>query len=297
MKGFVWIVLVNYNGMKYMEEFMESVERQTYKNYGIVLVDSGSTDDSAQWFKDNYSQYKTITKKDNIGFAKGCNIGIKYAQSKGADYVLLLNIDTVLEDNTLEELVKNCDKNTVVSPKIYSSKDKVDIWYAGGKLDFETGCHVQYHDERLENGNTRPAHRISFASGCCMLIPMSVINKVGTLDETFFMYYDDDDLSIRFWKARVRMLYVPTTSLWHKVGGSYGGIRSVLTEYYFTRNRLYLMKKHKDVMKVSYHKIAWEIFKKKVYKPSANDKEYVPYVARALKDFYMNKMYMSSCKF
>lgn len=297
MNGLVYIVLVNYNGMKYLHEFMESIEKQTYNNFKVVLVDSASGDGSPQWFQKNYGQYKTIIKNENVGFAKGCNIGIEFAEKDGADYILLLNIDTVLENNLLEELVNNSDRNTVVSPKIYSTRDKVNIWYAGGGLDFTTGCHIQYHDERLETGNHRPAHRISFVSGCCMLIPMTVIKKVGVLDEKFFMYYDDDDLSIRYRKAGVRMLYVPTTSLWHKVGGSYGGIRSVLTEYYFARNRLYLMKKHQDVMKVSYHKIAWEIFQKKVYKAGANDKVYVPYVRRALFDFYLDRLYKSSCKF
>lgn len=297
MNGIIYIVLVNYNGMKYMEDFMASIENQTYKNYSIVLVDSGSSDGSAQWFQEHYKQHKIIIKHENIGFACGCNIGIRYAEGKGADYILLLNIDTVLEDNVLEELVKSSSSNTVVSPKIYSSKDKVDIWYAGGKLNLKTGSHIQYHDERLEKRNASLAKRINFVSGCCMLIPMSVIKKVGILDEKFFMYYDDDDLSIRFWKAGVRMLYVPTTSLWHKVGGSYAGIRSVLTEYYFTRNRLYLMKKHKDVMRVNYNSVAWDIFKKKVYKVNPNDEEYRYFVARALLDFYMNRMYKSSCKF
>lgn len=297
MGGLIYIVLVNYNDQKYMEDFMRSLERQTYQNFRVVMVDSASTDGSAEWIQNNYPECRTLLQKENVGFAKGCNIGIEYARKNGADYILLLNIDTVLEDNLLEELVKYAGDNTVVSPKIYSSRDKVDIWYAGGRLDYATGCHVQYHDERLEEGNTRSAHRVTFISGCCMLIPIKVLRRVGDLDEKFFMYYDDDDLSIRFRKARVHMIYVSTTSLWHKVGGSYGGVRSILTEYYFTRNRLYLMKKHKDVMTVSYHKIAREIFSRKVYKPNAGDKPYASYVARGLWDFYTGRMYKSARKF
>lgn len=295
MSDRVYIILVNYNGMDYLKDFMDSIKRQTYLNYKVVFVDSASTDSSGQWFQENYPDCKTILKKENVGFAKGCNIGISYAIRKKADYILLLNIDTVLEENLIEELVKYSKKEAVVSPKIYSSRDKVDIWYGGGDLNYETGLHAQYHDERLEKDGF--SHEISFVSGCCMLIPRGVIEKVGKLDENFFMYYDDDDMSFRLKKANVKMLYIFSSSLWHKVGGSYGGVRSILTEYYFTRNRLYLMKKHKDMMKTSCHKIAKEIFRQKVYKAKENDKEYIPYVLSGIWDFYMGKMGKSSRKF
>ena len=117
------------------------------------------------------------------------------------------------------------------------------------------------------------------------------------MDEKYFMYYDDDDMSLRFRKAGVEMRYIYSSSLWHKVGGSYAGKKNILTEYYFTRNRLYLMKKHKDIMRTSYHKIAKEIFEQKVYKAGANDKQYIPYVLRGICDFYIGKMGKSSCKF
>ena len=141
-------------------------------------------------------------------------------------------------------------------------------------------------------------HEIAhLCSGCCMLIPIEVIKRVGGLDEKYFMYYDDDDMSLRFRKAGVEMRYIYSSSLWHKVGGSYAGKKNILTEYYFTRNRLYLMKKHKDIMRTSYHKIAKEIFEQKVYKAGANDKQYIPYVLRGICDFYIGKMGKSSCKF
>lgn len=297
MNKSVYIVLVNYNGKEYLDEFMESLKGQTYSNYRVVFVDSASSDGSAEMFRERWPECKAILKKENVGFARGCNIGIEYARRKKADYVLLLNIDTVLEENLLEELVKHSEGKRVVSPKIYSSRDRVDIWYGGGDLNYETGCHAQYHDERLESSDGTFCHEITFASGCCMLIPMSVINKVGNLDEKFFMYYDDDDLSFRFKKAEVEMRYIFSTSLWHKVGGSYAGKRSILTEYYFTRNRLYLMRKHKDVMQTSCHKIAKEIFEQKICKASENDKKYVPYVLRGIFDFYTGKLGKSSCKF
>ena len=161
MSKSVYIVLVNYNGMKYLDDFMDSMHKQTYTNYKIVFVDSASTDGSAEYFKNTWTEAKTIIKKENVGFARGCNIGIEYAKRKKADYVLLLNIDTVLDNNLIEELVKYSEGERVVSPKIYSTRDKVDIWYGGGDLNYETGCHAQYHDERLEKENFDLCHEIT----------------------------------------------------------------------------------------------------------------------------------------
>ncbi len=297
MDGCVYVVIVNYNGMKYLEEFMDSLERQTYKNFKVIFVDSCSPDGSGNWFEEKYPQHETFLQNSNVGFAKGCNIGIQYARQSGADYVLLLNIDTVLEENLLEELVKYSRGEAVTTPKIYSTRDKVNIWYGGGSIDYEKGSNVHFHDERLESRSVSPIHNVSFASGCCMLIPAIVLQKVGSLDEKFYMYFDDVDMSVRFKKAHVRIYYVSSTSLWHKVGGSYDGIRNILTEYYFTRNKLYFIKKHRDVMKVSCHKAAWEILRQKVFKAGPNDKKYVPYILRGIFDFYFNRLYKSSCKF
>lgn len=297
MDGCVYVVLVNYNGMPYLEEFMHSLEGQTYKNYKVVFVDSGSSDGSAMWFKRKYPQHKAFLAAKNVGYVRGCNIGMRYARKKGADYVLLLNIDTILEDNLLEELVKYSRGVAVTTPKIYSTRDKVNIWYAGGTIDYEKGTNVHFHDERLERGGDSPAHCIDFASGCCMLIPKRVLQTVGGFDEKFYMYYDDVDLCIRLKKANIRLYYISSTSLWHKVGGSYGGIRSVLTEYYCARNRLYFIRKHKDLIKISCHAAAWDMLQKKVIRPSITDKKYSCYVLRGVCDFYLNRLYESSCKF
>lgn len=297
MVGCVYIVAVNYNGRGYLEEFMESLECQTYNNFKLIFVDNCSPDGSGRWFEEHYPQYEVIFQPTNIGFARGCNIGIYRAQEEGAEYILLLNIDTVLENDLLEELVKYSKGAAVTVPKIYSTRDKMNIWYGGGSIDYGKGTNVHYHDTRLEESSARPFCSVDFATGCCMLIPASVLSKVGYLDEKFYMYYDDVDLSVRIKKAQVCMYYVPSASLWHKVGGSYKGARNILTEYYFTRNRLYFIKKHKELMKISCHKAAWEILKRKVIKADSNGKKYIPYVLSGIRDFYFNRLYKSPCKF
>ena len=297
MNDCVYVVIVNHNGMPYLEEFMYSLEEQTYKNFRVVFVDSGSSAGSAMWFKRKYSQYKAFLSANNLGYAKGCNIGIHYARKKGAEYVLLLNIDTVLENNLLEELVKYSKGVAVTTSKIYSTRDKVNIWYAGGAIDYEMGTNVHFHDERLERDESSPAHGIDFVSGCCMLIPMQVLQEVGVFDEKFYMYYEDVDLSIRLKKANIQMYYISSTSLWHKVGGSYDGIRNALTEYYCTRNRLYFIKKHEELIKIGCNAVAWDMLQKKVIRPSIIDRKYASYVLRGVCDFYLNRLYRSSCKF
>lgn len=293
----IYIVLVNYNGKKYIKECLDSIGRQTYKDIKVIVVDNASSDESLQ-ILETYKDLILLKRRRNEGFARGCNIGIKYALRAGAEYVMLLNIDTKIDDELVYKLYNAASSNSVTSPKIFYDNSKTRMWYSGGNMDFQLGRHIQYHDKRLEClESEKSKYPVRFVSGCCMLVHRNIWEKVGLLDEKYFMYFDDDDLSLRFLKKKVKMLYIPDAKMWHKVGGCFKGTENSLTAYYFARNRLYFTKKHSDVMQINTIKLLWKILQQDIFTEKKSFTEYKIYVIRGIIDFYLKRMYKAKYDF
>lgn len=283
------IILVNYNGKKYLEEFLDSVAVQDYTNLNVVLVDNASQDDSVVWLRMNHPEVHVEALDENLGFGEGTNIGIDYAIGHGAEYVLLLNTDTILEPNLVSELAKYADHQTVTTALTYcGARLAPQLWYAGGEIDFRTGNVNQllYESEEKE-----PVYSVDFISGCCMLVHKDIVKQVGKFDRDFYLYYEDTDLCVRMKKNQIRLLYVTTTSLWHKVGGSSlgGDEMSCSTQYYVTRNRLLFADKHADLFRHGNLGVLREILSERAFFNGLVNAKYELYVKAAIADFLRGK--------
>ncbi|QQG41083.1 MAG: glycosyltransferase family 2 protein [Candidatus Levyibacteriota bacterium] len=250
----VSIVIVNFNGKKDTFQCIESVEklqpaswRANYK-LQIIVVDNGSEEE----FKKD--EITVLRNEKNLGFSGGNNVGIRYALGNGADYVMLLNNDTIVNQHLVEELLKvaNLDKRIgVVVPKIYFAKGhefhrerykeeergKV-IWYAGGVIDWNNVVGIHRGVDKVDHGQYDKVEKTDFATGCCMLIKKEVFEHVGLFDEKYFLYYEDADFSMRAIRGEYKIVYMPKAFLWHINAGSTGGSGSALQDYYTTRNRM-----------------------------------------------------------
>lgn len=248
----VSVILVNYNGGKYNIECIESILKSTKDNFTIeiIVVDNGSCDKSINEIRKKYNEdVKIIELNDNLGFAVANNIGIKYSIENNTDFILLLNNDTIIEKDMINilynEAIKN--KDSIVVPKIMYYDHKDTIWSAGGEVDWNKGITLHYGmDEKDDKGQYDTIKEISFGTGCCMFIPIDVINKVGFLEEKYFLYYEDTDYCIRIKKLGYRILYIPKAKMYHKVTASSGGVESSSYIYYLNRNRLYFNKKYNN---------------------------------------------------
>ncbi len=290
MKRKVFVVTVNYNGVNYFEDFFQSVMKQEYDNIEVVMVDNNSTDKSVEWIKNSQYPVEVISSKENRGFGEGANIGIDYAISKGAEYILLLNIDTFLDRNLVSELVKYANENTVTTAVIYcGDKEKMRLWYAGGEIDYFTANVNQllYGEDIGED-----AKEVSFISGCCMMIHRSIFDKVGYFDKSFYLYYEDADFCVRLIKNNIIMKCITTSSLWHKVGGSSigGNEMSYGTQYYVVRNRLLFANKYPELFRSGNLKVLQEILRERNFFAGSNNEKYELYVKAAVKD-YMKEYY------
>ncbi len=223
----VSVIILNWNGWKDTIECLQSIQRITYSNYEVVVVDNGSEGDDVEVLKEKYGDYIHIIEADkNYGFAEGNNIGMRYALGKEADYILVLNNDTVVAPEFLSELVKAAESDEgigMVQSKIYR-------YYQPDKLD--------YNENGLLNGATfyLAMPRIRLLSGkaqfervrylqcislCCALIKRKVLESVGLLDSIYFIGgYDSLDFSHRATKSGFKLLFVPASRIWHKGSAS-----------------------------------------------------------------------------
>lgn len=246
----VCIVIVNYNGAKYQNDCIRTIKDSVYQNYEMVVVDNNSTDNSMVMLKREYPEVKTIELKDNRGVTGGNNVGIQYSIQTKAEYTLLMNNDVELDKNTISELVKSASENTVTVPKILYFDRNDMLWYGGGYLDWKWGTGIHQFYREIDRGQANTQRIVTYSPACCMLIHNSVFERIGMLDEAYFMYFDDTDFCARLEDAGLQLLYVPGSFLWHKVSSSTGGESSKLSVYYMSRNHLYYLSKFKKNVKM-----------------------------------------------
>lgn len=236
----VYIIIVNYNGFTVTCECIDSLLKIYNTNFHIVLVDNCSTDNSFIKFKErfiNNEKVDVIKTPVNSGFAGGNNYGISYAIEKGAKLYLLLNNDTEVEPDFLDALLNGYADDTICTPRINYYYDKEIVWYSAGEVDFNKGI--------VKNGNPLLEKKVTFASGCCMLLSNKVIDIIGMLDESYFMYYEDLAYSLDAVNSGIDIVYKPNSIIYHKVGLTTGGEKSKLSIYYNNRNRFYILKRYK----------------------------------------------------
>ena len=246
----VAIILVNYNGAKDTVECINSIERSLYSNFHIIVVDNCSTDNSIEILEEQKKKYlfDLVISPENKGFSSGNNIGIIFAKSKySPDYFWLLNNDTLVNEDTLRELVNGFLHGNgigVTTGKIFYSSNRSKIWYAGGSISAVTARTEHWNfNQFCPMSNNEDAEEVTFASGCCMLISKDVIASVGLLDESYFLYEEDADYCLRILKHSFSIFYCPHAVLYHKVSAS-TGTNSPLTQYYLVRNKYKLINKN-----------------------------------------------------
>ncbi len=244
------VILVNYNGEKYNTACIDSVlASAAMEELEVIVVDNASQDDSMRLLEERYAQDKRLVLlrlDDNYGFSYANNVGIGRAREWGADHVLLLNNDTEILPDMLRQMWECAGRHpgSMIAPKIYYSGDRKRIWSAGG--DFSAVIKKAKHTGLNETdvGQYDGEREIGFATGCCLWIPMEVIEEAGTLDERFFLYYEDTEYSFRLHQRGVPIYYCPQAVMYHKVGASTRGADSPLCAYYIARNWLLCNRLH-----------------------------------------------------
>lgn len=255
----VGIVVLNWKQSKLTVKVVQELSRLNHPNfsYHIVIVDNASPDESFIIFQKYFQSKKTITlikNSANTGYTGGNNTGIQFFLDQDYDYILLINNDVTVDRNFLAQLVhslKEFPKVAAVTPKIYFSAGfeyhhdrytnqelgKV-IWAAGGQIDWANIYGSNIGIDQVDTGQFEHSNNsIDFVSGCCCLIRSTALKQVGLLDQRYFMYLEDADLSQRLIRSGWQILYQPKSIIWHQNAGS-SSAGGPLQQYFLTRNRL-----------------------------------------------------------
>lgn len=212
----VSVIVLNYNGKDMTIKFLESLKKTKFLDYETILVDNGSIDGCAEHVKEHFPYVKVIKNTENLGYAGGMNVGIKVSRG---NYVVLMNNDMKVYPDWLGELVKvsKSDKRIgVVVPMLMQNKNIIQrvgyIENGGLLLKFRA-----LGKGEVNNGQYKDVIEINHGNG---LIKQEVFDKIGLLDEKFFVYWEETDFCYRARKAGYKVVAAPTSKVWHKGSGT-----------------------------------------------------------------------------
>lgn len=237
----VSIIIVNWNGRRFLRDCFTSIDKQFYKNIEVIFVDNASKDDSVAFIKKNFPKTKIIINKKNLGFAEANNIG--YRKAKG-EYILFLNNDTRVTKNFLRELVKllEADKNTAgAQSKILLMDDPHRLDSVGAFLT-KTGFLYHYGIAKKDSPKYNEQIELYSAKGACMIFKREVLEKIKVdgeiFDSRYFAYFEETDMCHRVWLAGYKIVFAPKSVIYHKMGGTSTNLNNSFVQYHSFKNRI-----------------------------------------------------------
>jgi len=210
---------VNWNSWSEISVCLCSLEKLQYQNRKVIVVDNGSTDNSADRIRSNFPWAEVVLTGKNLGFSGGCNAGIRRALSEGTDYVWLLNPDTTVDPRALDALVDKAESD----PQVGAVGSAIYCMEAPSQLQAWGGGYVNFWTGRARHFLTPvPAGRIQYITGASLLVPQRVLLTTGLLDEGIFLYWEDTEYGWRLRRAGWKLAVAEQSKIWHK-GMSTGG--------------------------------------------------------------------------
>ncbi|MFA6002288.1 MAG: glycosyltransferase family 2 protein, partial [Thermoleophilia bacterium] len=219
----VWVVIVNFNSYGDTADCLKSLEEATYPELTVALVDNGSSDGSGLKLKEQFPNVRHLCSQENKGFAGGANQGIKAALDAGAQYICLLNNDTLVEADFIEPLVARAVATPdvgIVGGKILYADTPDIIWFAGGRIDRHSGF-TSHRGQDVPDGPSfnKPSY-IDYVTGCLFFVRASLFSRIGLLREDLFMYAEEVDFCLRVRRQGFHCYFEPGSVIMHKVSRS-----------------------------------------------------------------------------
>ena len=244
----VAIVILNWNGRKFLEQFLPSVMASVYENKTVVVADNASTDDSVLFLKQYYPQLKIIQNSSNQGFAKGYNTALKQVQS---DYYVLLNSDVEVTSNWIAPVIELMESDAAIAacqPKLLDYNNKNKFEYAGASGGWMDKFGYPFMRGRVfdicenDEGQYNTAQQCFWASGAAFFVKAKIYHQLGGLDEYFFAHQEEIDLCWRMQLAGYKIYVQPASVVYHMGGGTLPKGNSKKTYLNFRNNLIMLAK-------------------------------------------------------
>lgn len=253
-KPYLVTVILNTDRREDTLACLESLSASRYQNHAAIVLDNASTDGSVEAIHERFPAVEVLSLQENRGYAGNNNVGIRAALARRADWVFVLNEDTLLDPDCLARMLAAGERDRrigVIGPLVYHYDEPGVIQTAGGRL---TPYLEAYHlgQNEPDRGQFAAPRQVDWISGCAILVRREVIEDVGLLDERFFYYWDETEWCLRAGKSGWKIVNVPGAKLWHKgVQRDYRPGPSVT--YYNTRNRFLMLAKHNAPLSTWFH--------------------------------------------
>jgi len=244
----VGVVILNWNRFDDTAECLRSVLASDHPEFEAIVVDNGSTNGSADRLARDFPGLTLIRAGANLGYAGGNNLGLKAAFDRGSAAALVLNNDAIIEPSTISRLVIGAADPAVgiAGPKIYFYGEPDRLWSAGGYLrePWDVGL---WGSRRPDGARFEGPHEVDWVTGCALLIKREVVERIGLMDEGYFLLFEETEWCVRARKAGFKVVCLPQARAWHKVSSSFGGAHSASYYYYFTRNQFRFIRRNLEV--------------------------------------------------
>lgn len=234
-------IILNWNKDDLTLDTLASLREQIYPRLQTLVLDNGSDNqqEALARIRAAFPQVRTLASKRNLGFAGGCNVGMRAALELGADYLLLLNNDVLLQPDAIAELVAALQADTgagAAGPLIYYASEPERVWFGGGKVRMG-GRVLPEHGEGAGIHSGSPTMESEWLPGTAVLVRREAVARAGMMNASYFLYWEDVEWCFRLRNAGYRLLLVPRSIIYHKVNATSGDLPLTIV-YYWERNRL-----------------------------------------------------------
>jgi GT2 family glycosyltransferase len=248
----VAIILLNWNSYEHTANCINSLSLCVSESFDIVVVDNGSQDGSLQKLQKQFPLVFFLPQDKNLGFAGGNNRGFEFVLTRSYEYVMMLNNDVFVEPEFLFHLVNFMDFHqevAAVQPKIFFNRDRSIVWNGGSRYASFFGWTYSSNYMQKQGSVQKKIHEVDWITGCAMFMRTSVLKEVGFLNEDFFFFYEDVDLSFRMKEAGYKLIFHPDSIVYHIVGASHTaqtkgpeGYANPVVHYMNIRNHFWLLR-------------------------------------------------------
>ncbi len=240
------VVICNWNKKDYVLNCIESVLASSYRNFDLIVVDNASTDGSTEAIKERFgSQVILIENERNLGGAGGFNTGIRYGLERKYRYIHLLDNDVYVDKRALEILHAKLESQSdlgIAGSIIYDMDHPATIQEMGSMIDWDTYHMKLNYQGHQDQGDIPDFIDCDYVPACSMMIRSSVLERIGGMDEQYFIYWDDIDLCHRVKREGNRISAFALSKVWHKRGVAVR--KDTFANYYVWRNRIHFFAKY-----------------------------------------------------
>lgn len=239
------VIILNTNRKEDTLACLTSLIANQYPRLKIVVLDNHSTDGSVEAIQAQFPQVTILAIDENKGYAGNNNVGLKFVQQFEAEWIFVVNEDTIFADHALQEMmiaVANHPEAGIIGPLVYHFDEPTIIQSAGGKFN-TAGDSVHISQNEEDRGQFQKPYPVDWISGCAIAIRKEALQQAGLIDERFFYYWEETEWCYRVKSYGWEIFLIPAAKIWHK-GVQRNYVPNANITYYATRNRLLFYKIH-----------------------------------------------------